>query len=153
MFGKWKSEEDLKAEKAKKKARKDLIFELTQNSIVHKLREDVERITARANHFENEWFILKKTNEVLTGQLQTIAGADQELKAEMYEMTKAINFKNQEITSLNFIISEKDETIGEYSRLTEESIDKIAELTEENKSLKLSVKELEPEITTEYVND
>lgn len=143
IFGKFLSAEEIKAAKQKKKERKDLIFELTQNSIVHKLREDVELLTARANHWESEWFNLKKTHEILTGQLQTIAGADQELKAEMYEMTKVISFK--------------DETISEYERLTEKSIDKIAELTEENESLKFKVLQystiITDELTTDETND
>jgi chromosome segregation ATPase len=86
LFGKWLSEEQIKEAKAKKKELKKQVFELSQNSIVHKLREDIERLTARATHFENEWFELKKTNEVLTGQIQALAGADKELKAKEAEI-------------------------------------------------------------------
>lgn len=123
LFGKFLSAEEIKSAKDKKKARKKQIFELTQNSIVAKLREDVERLTARATHFENEWFELKKTNEILTGQLQTITGADQELKAELYEIGKEKDAEIEAIRldrdKLEFQVNDfHDENIALKSKLT-----------------------------------
>ncbi|GEM_PF-6805654 len=139
LFGKFLSAEEIKTAHDKKKARKKLIFELTQDSIVHKLREDLELSKSRADHFEREFFDLKKSHEVLNDCYKTIAEADQQLKAELYELTLAIKVK--------------DETISDFTKGIENAISKIAKLTEENEALRIRIKELEPELTTEEVND
>jgi hypothetical protein len=108
MFGKWQSKEQIKAAKIKKKERKNLIFELQQNSIVHKLREDLELSKSRADHFEREFFDLKKSHEVLNDCYRTIADADQQLKAELYELTKEMREANEKNIKLIELVSKQD---------------------------------------------
>lgn len=95
MFPKFLSAEQVKAAedkaKADKKKRKELkkkVFELSQNPIVAKLREDLELSNSRAEHFEREYFNLKRS---------LIFQADQELRSELYEMERQLKQKDAEI--------------------------------------------------------
>jgi len=147
LFGKFLSAEEIKYAKEKKKARKKQIFELTQNSIIAKLREDVERLTARATHFENEWFELKKTNEILSGQLQTITGADQELKAEMYEMTKSIQQKDAEIEEMKWNNANENDDLGMQIKNLIEEVEKLRAETE------IDISQLSSEEVNDQINE
>lgn len=103
IWGKWFNEEELKSAKEKKKALKKRIRELSQSEIMRKLQADLELSQARAQHFENEYFMLRKSHEVLNDSYQTIFGADQQLQSELYELTKAIKAKEEEINRLKSI--------------------------------------------------
>ncbi len=133
MFGKWFNEEELKSAKEKKKALKKRIRELSQSEIMRKLQADLELSQARAQHFENEYFMLKKSHEVLNDSYQTIFGADQQLQSELYELTKVIKAKDENIVELTSLIEKQADEIvnllAEKSELTTEEVnDQINEL-------------------------
>lgn len=100
MFFKLLNAQELKDHKEKTKKLKKQVFELTQNSIVVKLREDLELSNSRAEHFEQEYFNLKKSHETLTDCYRTISEADQQLKADLYDLTKQVRDKDAEIKEL-----------------------------------------------------
>lgn len=128
LFGKWFNEEELKSAKEKKKALKKRIRELSQSEIMRKLQTDLELSQARAQHFENEYFMLRKSHEMLNDSYQTIFGADQQLQAELYEMTKIIKMRDEEIDRLKSAISDLLPDLN-----TDEINDQINELLKHEK--------------------
>lgn len=128
LFGKWFNGEELKSAKEKKKALKKRIRELSQSEIMRKLQTDLELSQARAQHFENEYFMLRKSHEMLNDSYQTIFGADQQLQAELYEMTKIIKMRDEEIDRLKSAISDLLPDLN-----TDEINDQINELLKHEK--------------------
>lgn len=126
------AEDKTKAEKKKLKKYKLQVFELSQNSIVTKLREDLELSNKRAQHFEREFFNLQKSHETLTDCYHTITEADQQLKADLYGLTK--------------VIQQKDESISEFTKLVEKQADEIVNQMVKKEPYKCK-------LTTEEVND
>lgn len=120
MFGKWLNEEELKSAKEKKKALKKRIRELSQSEIMRKLQSDLELSQARAQHFENEYFDLKRS---------LIFQADQKLRSELYEIEQRLK--------------QKDENIAEFTSLIEKQADEITSMLVENCELKSKVDDLE----------
>lgn len=91
------AEDKAKAEKKKRKALKKEVRRLSSDSVITKLREDLELSNQRAFHFEREFFNLQKSHETLTDCYQTINEADQQLKADYYDLTKENQQKDAEI--------------------------------------------------------
>lgn len=128
------AEDKTKADKKKRKVLKKEVRRLSSDSVITKLREDLELSKQRAQHFEKEYFDLKRS---------LIFQADQELRSELYEIERQLKVKDDEIEKYSY----------EYGCLSSQ----FQELNKVNEELKSKVLQystiITDELTADEVND